>query len=95
MSYGRIWCEKGKIDQGKDTCDNPCTCTVLLGKGHRMTRDVQPQRDIESERERERERVGRDREREREKEGEMRERERERAESSVVSIETLYYQTIQ
>ena len=90
MSYGRIWCEKGKIDQGKDTCDNPCTCTVLLGKGHRMTRDVQPQRDIESERER----VGRDREREREKEGEMREREGERAESSVVSIETLYYQTI-
>ena len=78
MSYGRIWCEKGKIDQGKDTCDNPCTCTVLLGKGHRMTRDVQPQRDIDREREGEGEREGeRERETEREKEGETRERERE------------------
>ena len=47
---------KSQIDQEEDTCDNPCTCTVLLGKGHHMTRDLQPQRDIDRERERERER---------------------------------------
>ena len=46
---------KSQIDQEEDTCDNPCTCTVLLGKGHHMTRDLQPQRDIDRERERERE----------------------------------------
>ena len=45
---------KSQIDQEEDTCDNPCTCTVLLGKGHHMTRDLQPQRDIDRERERER-----------------------------------------
>jgi len=44
---------KSQIDQEEDTCDNPCTCTVLLGKGHHMTRDLQPQRDIDRERERE------------------------------------------
>ena len=44
---------KSQIDQEEDTCDNPCTCTVLLGKGHRMTRDLQPQRDIDRKRERE------------------------------------------
>ena len=43
---------KSKIDSEEDTCDNPCTCTVLLGKGHHMTRDLQPQRDIDRERER-------------------------------------------
>ena len=69
---------KSKIDEEEDTCDNLCTCTVLLGKGHRMTRDVQPQRDIDREREGEGEREGeRERETEREKEGETRERERE------------------
>ena len=41
---------KSQIDQEEDTCDNPCTCTVLLGKGHHMTRDLQPQRDIDRER---------------------------------------------
>ena len=47
MSYGGIsW----------DTCDNPCICTVLLGKGHDMTRVLQLQRDIDRERERKRER---------------------------------------
>ena len=45
---------KSQIDQEEDTCDNPCTCTVLLGKGHHMTRDLQPQRDIDREGERER-----------------------------------------
>ena len=59
-------------------------CTVLLGKGHHMTRVLQPQRDIDREKGGERERG-----REREKEGE-----RERAGSSVVSIETLYCKTI-
>ena len=44
---------KSQIDQEEDTCDNPCTCTVLFGKGHHMTRDLQPQRDIDRERERE------------------------------------------
>ena len=64
---------------------------MLLGKGHHLTRDLQPQRDIDRERERETER-----EREREKEGEgERERERERAGSSVVSIETLYVTILQ
>ena len=43
-----------QIDQEEDTYDNPCTCTVLLGKGHHMTGDLQPQRDIDRERERER-----------------------------------------
>ena len=62
----------------------PCICTVLLGKGHHMTRVLQPQRDIDRE-------TGRARERERER---KRERERERAGSSVVSIETLYCKTI-
>ena len=59
-------------------------CTVLLGKGHHMTRVLQPQRDIDREKGGERERG-----REREKEGE-----RERAGSSVASIETLYCKTI-
>ena len=59
-------------------------CTVLLGKGHHMTRVLQPQRDIDREKGGEREREG-----EREKEGE-----RERAGSSVASIETLYCKTI-
>ena len=71
---------KSQIDQEEDTCDNPCICTVLLGKGHHMTRVLQPQRDIDREK-------GRERERERK-------RERERAGSSVVSIETLYCKTI-
>ena len=44
---------KSQIDQEEDTCDNPCTCTVLFGKGHHMTRAQQPQRDIDRERERE------------------------------------------
>jgi len=61
---------KSKIDSEEDTCDNPCICAVLLGKGHHMTRVLQPQRDIDREK-------GRGREREREKEGE-RERERGR-----------------
>ena len=68
-----------QIDQEEDTYDNPCTCTVLLGKRHRMTRDVQPQRDIEREREWgeiERKRK-RDRERERERGRDEREGERE------------------
>jgi len=45
--------------------DNPCICTVLLGKGHHMTLVLQPQRDI-------------DREKGREERGERRQRERER-----------------
>jgi len=67
---------------------------MLLGKGHHMTRVLQPQRDIDREKGRERERK-REREREGERERERkRERERERAGSSVISIETLYCKTI-
>ena len=44
---------KSKVDEEEDACD---TCTVLLGNGHHMTRDLQPQRDIERERGRRRER---------------------------------------
>ena len=32
---------KSKVDEEEDACD---TCTVLLGNGHHMTRDLQPQR---------------------------------------------------
>ena len=58
MSYGRIWCEKVRLTKKR-----------ILGKGHQMTRVLQPQREREKEggRERERER-GRERGREREKE---------------------------
>ena len=62
-------------------------------KGHRMTRDMQPQRDIDREREGEGEGEG-EGERRRERKRGRRERGRERAGSSVVSIETLYYKTI-
>ena len=55
-----------------------------------MTSVLQPQRDIDREKGREREK---EREREGGREGEK-EGERERAESSVVSIETLYCKTI-
>ena len=55
---------KSKIDSEEDTCDNPCICTVLLGKGHHMTRVLQPQRDIDREK-------GTEREREGEREGEI------------------------
>ena len=58
---------KSKIDSEEDTCDNPCICTVLLGKGHHMTRVLQPQRDIDREKGRERE-GERERERGRERE---------------------------
>ena len=58
---------KSKIDSEEDTCDNPCICTVLLGKGHHMTRVLQPQRDIDREKGRERE-IERERERKRERE---------------------------
>ena len=61
---------KSKIDSEEDTCDNPCICTVLLGKGHHMTRVLQPQRDIDREKGRERE-IERERERGREREGEI------------------------
>ena len=57
MSYGGIRCEKVRLIKKR-----------ILGKGHQMTRVLQPQRDIDRERERETER---------EKEGEG-ERERER-----------------
>ena len=68
---------KSKIDSEEDTCDNPCICTVLLGKGHHMTSVLQPQRDIDREKGRERERERkRERERERGREG-GREREKE------------------
>ena len=43
MSYGRIWCEKVRLIK-----------KMILGKGHQMTRVLQPQRKRE-ERERERE----------------------------------------
>ena len=49
MSYGRIWCEKVRLIKKR-----------ILGKGHQMTRVLQPQR--------ERGRRGRERERERERE---------------------------
>ena len=64
MSYGRIWCEKVRLIKKR-----------IFGKGHQMTRVLQPQRDIDRERERRRRRERkRERVREREKEGE---RERE------------------
>ena len=49
MSYGRIWCEKVRLIKKR-----------ILGKGHQMTRVLQPQR--------ERGRRERERKREREKE---------------------------
>ena len=69
MSYGRIWCEKVRLTKKR-----------ILGKGHQMTRVLQPQREREKEggeREREREREKRERERERGRER-GREREKER-----------------
>ena len=46
MSYGRVWCEKVRLIKKR-----------ILGKGHQMTRVLQPQRKREEgERERERER---------------------------------------
>ena len=42
MSYGRIWCEKVRLIKKR-----------ILGKGHQMTRVLQPQRDIDIDRERE------------------------------------------
>ena len=47
MSYGRIWCEKVRLIKKR-----------ILGKGHQMTRVLQPQRDIDREKEGEREREG-------------------------------------
>ena len=49
MSYGRIWCEKVRLIK-----------KMILGKGHQMTRVLQPQR----------ERGRRERERKRERENE-------------------------
>ena len=49
MSYGRIWCLKVRLIKNR-----------ILGKGHQMTRVLQPQR--------EREREGRERERDIERE---------------------------
>ena len=46
MSYGRIWCEKVRLIKKR-----------ILGKGHQMTRVLQPQRE-RGRRERERERKG-------------------------------------
>ena len=46
MSYGRVWCEKVRLIKKR-----------ILGKGHQMTRVLQPQRKRE-EREREREGKG-------------------------------------
>ena len=43
MSYGRIWCEKVRLIKKR-----------ILGKGHQMTRVLQPQRE-KGRRERERE----------------------------------------
>ena len=45
MSYGRIWCEKVRLIKKR-----------ILGKGHQMTRVLQPQRE-RGRRERERERM--------------------------------------
>ena len=46
MSYGRIWCEKVRLIKKR-----------ILGKGHQMTRVLQPQRERgRREREREKER---------------------------------------
>ena len=45
MSYGRRWCEKVRLIKKR-----------ILGKGHQMTRVLQPQRERERERARERER---------------------------------------
>ena len=48
MSYGRIWCEKVRLIKKR-----------ILGKGHQMTRVLQPQRERgRRERERKREREG-------------------------------------
>ena len=58
MSYGRIWCLKVRLIKNR-----------ILGKGHQMTRVLQPQRERERERgKRERERGKRERERDRERE---------------------------
>ena len=46
MSYGRIWCEKVRLIKKR-----------ILGKGHQMTRVLQPQRE-RGRREREREGKG-------------------------------------
>ena len=61
MSYGRIWCEKVRLIKKR-----------ILGKGHQMTRVLQPQRERGRRRETERERARqreRERKREREREG--------------------------
>ena len=59
MSYGRIWCEKVRLIKKR-----------ILGKGHQMTRVLQPQRERGRRRETEREsETEREREREREREG--------------------------
>ena len=55
MSYGGIRCEKVRLIKKR-----------ILGKGHQMTRVLQPQRDIDREKEGEREREEREREKERE-----------------------------
>ena len=47
MSYGGIRCEKVRLIKKR-----------ILGKGHQMTRVLQPQRDIDREKEGEREREG-------------------------------------
>ena len=47
MSYGGIRCEKVRLIKKR-----------ILGKGHQMTRVLQPQREKREEREREREREG-------------------------------------
>jgi len=57
MSYGKIWCEKVRLIKKR-----------VLGKGHQMTRVLQPQRE-RGKREREREKE-RERERENERGGE-------------------------
>ena len=46
MSYGRTWCEKVRLIKNR-----------ILGKGHQMTRVLQPQRE-RGRKEREREREG-------------------------------------
>ena len=60
MRYGRSWCEKARLIE-----------KMILGKGHQMTRVLQPQRE-RGRRERER---GREGERERQR---QRQRDRER-----------------
>ena len=47
MSYGRIWCEKIRLIKKR-----------ILGKGHQMTRVLQPQKERERERKRMNERGG-------------------------------------